>query len=158
MKSLKTLVLSLIVLTAASVAHASESEECFALRLKSMQSVSRELQLPKLICVGWVSATVENSARTSPAMVQFSGFGLESSLPATATGPIHERTISAVAIDVQINRGVCERTASALVVMTFKVNAQGERISAVSFSGELSDTSDNCHLFGELEPITYVQL
>lgn len=102
MKSLKIFALSLVVLAAGSAAQASGFEECFELKVENLKSVARELQVPQMICIGSVYATVENSKKTSPAMVSFSGLGLESAFPATATGPVNERTITAAAVAVRI--------------------------------------------------------
>ncbi len=158
MKSLKIFALSLVVLAAGSAAHASGFEECYELKVEKLRSVARELQVPQMICIDSVSALVENSKKISPALVSFSGLGLESAFPATATGPVNERTITAVAVDVQIDRGTCSRTATAKVLMIFKVDASGQRISDVSFQGEVTDTSDNCHLQGQTDALEYVRI
>jgi hypothetical protein len=158
MKSMKIFALSLIGLAAGSAAQASGYEECFELRVENLKSVARELQVPQRICIDSVYAKVETSKKTSSAMVSFNGLGLESSLPATATGPVNDRTITAVAVDVRIDDGICSRTAAAEVWMIFKVNASGQRISDVSFKGVVTDTSDNCHLNGESDKLEYVRI
>jgi hypothetical protein len=151
-------VLSLAVLMAGSAAQASGFEECYELKASSLQSVARKLQVPKMICIDSINATVENSKKSSPALVSFSGLGLESAFPATATGPVNERTITALAVDVEINEGTCSRTAAAQLYLIFKVNASGERISDVSFKGVVTDTSDNCHLNGDSAELEYVRI
>jgi hypothetical protein len=158
MNSMKLFVLSLATLVGATAAHASGSEECFQLKVASLESVARELQVPKMICIDSINAAVENSKKSSPALVSFSGLGLESAFPATATGPVNERTITALAVDVEINEGTCSRTAAAQLYLIFKVNASGERISDVSFKGVVTDTSDNCHLNGDSAELEYVRI
>ena len=147
--TLKKTFFALCASIACASAQASDAPQCYSLQIKNMKEVARELGIPEVLCV--------DSIRLSGKSVKIRGKGLPSEVSAEVRGTAQLSRVSATLLSSSIDEGICSRTASASLTVTFVADEKGFPVSDIRFSGVISDTSDNCHLNGESEFIEYIR-